>query len=160
LDRLVPRAVAALGLGRGNVRCFRYRLQAAFERFCDEEAAAQRALGAAEAKLAAECHALAGLVEKAAISRELLRGAGSVPALAAIDRRLVALDAAERRQRERIAQARRGRAEALAELERAARLRSALQRHRERAQARHVRDAELREAAELDEFNALGTGLA
>ncbi len=138
---------------------FTYKLQAAFERFCDAESSARRALGAAEAVLAAERAALNELETKAHVARELLRGAGNVCALAEIDRRIIALDKAQSGRKGLIAAALRRRAEARTELELAVRRRSALERHRERALAKHLQAGELREAAELDEFNAHAHGL-
>jgi flagellar export protein FliJ len=142
------------------VRRFSYKLQAAFERFREAEKAAERALAAAEAALAAERAALAALERKADTFRGLLRRAGSVNALAEIDRSLVALDAAQRQRELRVADAQRCRAEARTELAGARRRRSALERHRERALARHAYAAELREDCELEEFNAARTGFA
>lgn len=136
---------------------FRYALQPALDEALAREREAQGTYAARERALTLERNALAVLERHAAETRTALANGGVAPAgiYAEIGRRLEAIARAERGSRERIALAARALAQARDALALAAQKRSAVERHRARKFSAHEALEALREAAELDESNAL-----
>ena len=140
---------------------FRYRLQSALDRSLDDERAAQRELARAQAVLAAHRRSVALLEARAAETREAL--AISVVTSASIlierNRQLDGLELARQNRLTDVAAASRAVAASRAALDRVARRRCALERHRERKAHEHASREALRELAEIDESNAASIAL-
>jgi len=139
---------------------FRYALQPALDAALAREREARGLVAARKRALALERTALAVLEADAAATRAAL-AAGLVSqtgVYAEVGRRLEALAKAAWASRERTTIAARAVAGARDALAIAAQRRSALERHRARKRSAHETLAALREAAELDEANALSAG--
>lgn len=139
---------------------FRYALQPALDAAVAREREAHGLVSALKRALALERSALEVAEADAAATRAALAGGliSQAGVCAVVGRRLEALATAACASRERITVAARAVAQARDALAIAAQRRSALERHRSRKRSAHETLAELREAAELDEANALSAG--